>query len=156
MVATRVDLLKHNVQRVFEEAFNQGNLDVIDEVVPAGTRDHQNPEVTDFAAHLKAVVTALRTAFPDLRFDTVQLIGEGDWISLYSIMSGTHTGPLTPPVLPKDGPPVLPPTGKAIRVPHLYLMRFAEDGHDGDLYHLMDTFAMLGQLGVMPGGRHGA
>jgi len=152
MVTMRNDSLRQAVLRVFTESFNQGDLSAIDEVAGSGTLDHQHPDEANFTAHLKAVVTALRTAFPDLHFEIVQMIGEDEWVAIYSVMTGTHTGPLTPPVLPPGGPATLPPTGRSIRVPHMHMIRFDQDGQHGDLYHLMDTFAMLGQLGLLPGG----
>lgn len=150
MVVSQVERNKSTVRRIFEHAFNAGDLGVIDAGLSPRTRDHQHPDEPSFTEHLKAVVLALRTAFPDLHFEIVQLIGEDDWVALYSVMTGTHTGALRPPLVPPGGPPKVPPTGRAIRVPHMHLIRFGEDGHgnEGDLYHLMDTFALVNQLGL--------
>ena len=144
----RIERNKRAVTRVFTEAFNDGHLEVIDEIVGSLTLDHQHADEPDFVVHLKAVVTAFRTAFPDLHFELVQMVGEDDWVAVYSVMTGTHTGVLAAPLVPRVGPPVIPPTGKRIRVPHMHMIRMA--GQAGDLYHLMDTFAMLGQLGLLP------
>src|SRR3712207_114549 len=95
-----VEQHKHLVTRVFEEAFNEGRLDVIDEVVAIGAVDHQHPDEPSFADHLKHVVTAMRRAFPDLHFQVTQMIGEGEWIAAHSIMTGTNTGELSRPLLP--------------------------------------------------------
>lgn len=151
MSTTQNDLHKQAVRRVFTESFNQGDLSAIDAVAGSRTTDHQHPDETDFTAHLKSVVIALRTAFPDLHFEIVQMIGEDDWVALYSVMTGTHTGSLGAPLVPSGGPPVIPPTNRSIRVPHMHMIRFDPSG-SGDLYHLMDTFAMLGQLGLLPTG----
>ena len=144
-----IDTEKLLVRRVFEEAFNQGQLGIIDEVVAVGGVDHQHPDEPSFCEHLKDVVRALREAFPDLHFGITELIGEGEWVACHSFMTGTQTGPLRPPVLPPAGPPVLPPTGRAVRVPHMYMLRF-EQGKNTELWHVMDTMAMLGQLGLLP------
>jgi predicted ester cyclase len=145
---------KHAVTRVFNEAFNAGNLGVIDEVTAASSVDHQHPNEPSFAEHLKSVVTAMRTAFPDLHFEINTMIGEGEWVALRCVMTGTHNGPLRRPLLPADGPPVIPPTGKAIAVPHMHMIRF-QDGKQTELWHLMDSLALLSQLGLFPppGGR---
>jgi len=149
MVTTSLDPNKQAVARVFMEAFNQGKLAAIDDVVASTGLDHQHPNEPSFVDHLKEVVTALRTAFPDLHFEVTQIIGEGDWVSTYSLMTGTHTGTLGTPVIP-SGRPAIPATGRQIRVPHMHMIRL-ENGKGVELLHLMDTFAMLGQLGVLPG-----
>src|SRR3712207_2165292 len=106
--------VEHNkrlVARVFDEAFNQGRLEVIDETVADGAVDHQHPDEPSFREHLKQVVTAMRTAFPDLRFQIAEMIGEGEWVAVHPVMTGTNTGELRRPLmLPPDAPPALPPT----------------------------------------------
>jgi predicted ester cyclase len=73
-----------------------------------------------------------------------QVIVEGDWVALHSVMTGTHTGILSRPLAPRD----VPPTGKTIRVPHMHMIR-VENERGAEILHLMDTFAMLGQLGLL-------
>lgn len=143
-----IDQNKRAAQRVFEEAFNRGQLAVIDEVVAGDAIDYQHPDDLSFRAHLKQVVVAMRTAFPDLHFAITQLIGEGDWVALHSVMTGTHTGELRTPLLP-PGAPAVAPTGRSVRVVHMHMIRF-KHGHSSELLHLMDTMAMVGQLGLTP------
>ncbi len=140
-----IDSNKLAVTRVFEEAFNAGDLSVVDELILKAGLDHQHPGEPDFTDHLKSVITAMRRAFPDLHFEITRMIGEGDWVALHSIMTGTHTGPLTPPLAPRE----IPATGKAIRVPHMHMIRL-EAGNGAELLHLMDTFALMSQLGLLP------
>lgn len=149
MVVTAVSRNKSAVLRVFEEAFNAGNLAVIDEVVAASGVDHQHPNEPSFPEHLKSVIVAMRTAFPDLRFTISHIIGEGDWVATHSVMTGTNSGELRTPLLPPGGPPARPPTGRSIRVAHMHLIRM-ENGMCFELLHLMDTMALLGQLGLTP------
>jgi predicted ester cyclase len=137
--------------RVFEEAFNRGELDVIDETVGAAAIDHQHPDEPSFAEHLKQVVRAMRTAFPDLHFEITQIIGEGEWVACHSVMTGTNTGELRRPLLPPQAGDAMPPTGRPVRVVHMHMIRF-KDGRNTELLHLMDTMAMAGQLGLVPSG----
>ena len=146
-----VETNKRLVRRVFEEAFNRGELAVIDEAIAPNGVDHQHPSEPSFAQHLKDVVIAMRTAFPDLHFEVTEMIGEGDWVACYSVMTGTNTGALARPMLPPQGPPSLPATGRPVRVPHMHMIRF-QDGQSTELLHLMDTMAMVGQLGLVPAG----
>ena len=85
-----VETNKELVLRVFQEAFGAGDLRVIDEVVAMNGIDRQHPDEPSFAEHLKKVVVAMRTAFPDLRFDVTEIIGEDDWVACHSIMTGTN------------------------------------------------------------------
>lgn len=147
-----VEANKLLVRRTFEEAFNRGDLTIIDEVVASDGFDHQHPNEPSFAQHLKKVVIAMRTAFPDLHFEVTEIIGEGDWVACYSVMTGTNTGELRRPLmLPPQAPPSLPATGRSVRVPHMHMMRF-RDGKNAELLHLMDTLTMVGQLGLVPSG----
>ena len=145
-----VETNKRIVQRVFDEAFNQGRLAVVDETTDVRSRDHQHPNEPCFAEHLKEVVTAMRTAFPDLHFGIDRMIGEGEWVALHSTMTGTHSGPLARPLLPANGPPMVPATGRPIRVAHQHLLRF-QGGRNTELWHVRDTMTMMGQLGLLPG-----
>ncbi len=144
-----VEWNKRIVARVFEEAFNNGRLDVVDETVAEVGVDRQHSDEPSFPEHLKQVIIAMRTAFPDLHFDVSQMIGEGDWVAMHSVMTGTHTGELRQPLLPTGGPSTVPPTGRSVRVAHMHLIRL-DDGQGVELWHVMDSLAMLGQLGLLP------
>jgi predicted ester cyclase len=137
---------KRLVARVFAEALNQGHLHVIDEIVAAAAIDHQSPDEPSIREHLKHVVTSLRTAFPDLHFAITEMVGEGEWVAVHLVMTGTNTGELCGPgMLPPPAPPTLPPTGRAVRVAHMNMIRF-QDGRAIELWHVMDTMAMIAQL----------
>lgn len=142
-----VETNKRAVLRVLEDAFGRGDLSVIDETVAGSARDHQHPHEPSFPEHLKTVVTAMRTAFPDARFEMTEIIGEGDWVACHSVMTGTNLGQIRPPLSP--GGRVIQATGRTVRVPHMHMIRLV-DGKSVELLHLMDTMAMLGQLGVLP------
>jgi predicted ester cyclase len=144
-----VEQNKEAVRRTFEEGFNRGDLTVIDDGVGIGV-DHQHPDEASFVEHLKDVIRAMRTAFPDLHFEIDQIIAEGEWVSCHSFMTGTHNGELRAPLLPKDGPAVITPTGRSVKVAHMHMIRCV-DGKSVELWHVMDTLTMLGQLGLLPG-----
>jgi predicted ester cyclase len=144
-----VEQNKRAARRVFEEAFNRGELAAIDDTVTDGAIDHQHPDEPSFREHLKQVVVSMRTAFPDLHFAITEMIGEGEWVALHSVMTGTQTGELRPPLLPPGGPAMLPPTGRTVRVAHMHMIRFAH-GRSIELLHLMDSAAMTAQLRPTP------
>jgi steroid delta-isomerase-like uncharacterized protein len=134
--------LKAKTLEGFERMFNQGDLAYVDEALdPAGT-DYQEPLGTDFIAHLKEVVTVMREAFPDLRFEVHEVIAEGDIVATRSTMTGTHRGCFM------MGPlAALAPTGKQIAVPHMHFFRY-KDGRVVDLWHVWDMPRLMRQLGA--------
>ncbi len=85
---------KRLVSRAVAEVVNGGNLDAIDELYAPG-----------IAAAVLAWVAPFRESFPDVRMDTVALVGEGDTVVGQFRCSGTQTGPWRG----------RPPTGRAFR-----------------------------------------
>jgi steroid delta-isomerase-like uncharacterized protein len=135
--------LKARTLEGFDRMFNQGDLDYVDTALAPGAVDHQEPDGTDFAAHLKNVISTLRTAFPDLRFDAHELVCEGDTVACRSTMTGTHQGPLR--IGPMAG---LPINGTRIDVPHMHFFHYDSDGRLTDLWHVWNTLMLARQLGA--------
>jgi steroid delta-isomerase-like uncharacterized protein len=135
--------LKAQTLEGFERMFNRGDLAYADETVAPGAVDHQEPEGTDFVAHLKDVIVTLRVAFPDLRFDVHDVVCEGDVVACRSTMTGTHQGPLR--IGPMAG---LPVSGARVEVPHMHFFRYDADGRVTDLWHAWNTLALARQLGA--------
>jgi steroid delta-isomerase-like uncharacterized protein len=135
--------LKAQTLEGFERMFNRGDLAYADETVAPGAVDHQEPQGTDFVAHLKDVIVTLRVAFPDLRFDVHDIVCEGDVVACRSTMTGTHQGPLR--IGPMAG---LPVSGARIEVPHMHFFRYDADGRVTDLWHVWNTLALARQLGA--------
>jgi steroid delta-isomerase-like uncharacterized protein len=125
-------------RQFIERAFNEGNLTIVDEALAQDGIDHQEPLGTNFATHLKAVITMLRTAFPDLHFEIHAMLAEGELVAFRSTMTGTHRGPF-------QG---LLPTGKQISVAHMHFVRFV-NGKTSDLWHVWDMAGLMRQLGTV-------
>jgi len=132
------------VREIMERAMNNGDLSAIDDYFAPDGVDHQEPPGTDIIAHMKAIVTGLRIAFPDLHFEVYEMVEEGDWVAFRATMTGTQRGPLN--VGPGRG---VPPTNRKVSVSHLYLSRMI-DGKTTEFWHTWDTLGMLRQLGVIP------
>jgi predicted ester cyclase len=85
---------KRLVARAVAEVINGGNLAAVDELFGPG-----------IAAAARAWVEPFRTAFPDVRMDTVALVGEADTVVGHFRCSGTQAGPWMG----------RPPTGRSFR-----------------------------------------
>lgn len=98
------------------------------------------------------MVGGLNAGFPDLKFEVQQVTVNGNQATVKAKVSGTNTGTLS---LPMPGMPPIPPSGKKVSVPDVYVVTVEGDkvSHmrvdspaDGGIP------AMLAQLGVkMPG-----
>ena len=66
-----------------------------------------------------SILGALKTAFPDLKFDIQNVTAKGNQATVQAIWSGTNKGPLN---LPMPGMQSIPPTGKGVSVKDTYIV----------------------------------
>jgi predicted ester cyclase len=133
-----VEANKATFQRFFEEVANKGHLAIIDELFDANAIYHlPGSEPLHGPEGVKGVVTAFRTAFPDLHVKIEQLIGEGDTIVARVSPSGTNTGELMGQA----------PTGKQATWSVVHVCRFA-DGRIAEDRITFDQLSFLQQLGL--------
>ena len=113
--ATTEDENEALVRRYIEEAWNQGNVAVLDEVW-AERPDLQAP-VTQLATRddYKARILKFRRAFPDLRAEVRFVLTEDDAVVIGVERSGTHQGEF-------DG---VPPTGRTAVWTGIEMLRIA-------------------------------
>jgi steroid delta-isomerase-like uncharacterized protein len=133
--------LKANSRRTLEEVWNEGKLDVIDELTAPGFRQHDasQPFPIDSPDDFKKLVAAYREAFPDVRFTVEEQVEEGDTVVTRWSAIGTQQGPFVG----------IPPTGKQASVTGMTLTRFV-DGKAVESFSNWDQLALLQQLGVVP------
>lgn len=83
------------VRRWSEELFNQGHLEVADEIVAPTYRRHDpgDPFVVEGPENLKRLVNMLRAHVPDLHISVEDVIAEGDKVvTRYTGANGTLSG----------------------------------------------------------------
>jgi steroid delta-isomerase-like uncharacterized protein len=127
-------------QRLYEQVWNQGNLDVIDELTANDFISHLSPD-DEFTGPegMKQFVSTMREAFPDVEFTIEDQITEGDRVVTRWTASATHRGEY-------NG---LLPTGKQVEVPGITIMRVADDKFvEG--WTNWGVYSLLEQLGVIP------
>ena len=71
------------VHRWFEEVWNNGNLDAVDELMAPDAAMHGLGDGAGVSGSeaFKAFATRLRAAFPDMRITVVDTVEEGDMIA---------------------------------------------------------------------------
>ena len=126
--------------RIFEEAFNQGNLAVVDELLTSNPLAHSAfGGAPNGSESLKGLIALYRTAFPDLHCTVEDEVHEGDKFAAHWMMRGTHEGMFIGN----------PPTGKQMQVQGIIFARFAEE-MIVEYRMLIDQFGLLQQLGIIP------
>ena len=127
------------VRRAIDEIYNQGKLDVVDELVSGDFVVHASSEDIHGPEALKQYVASLREAFPDLRLTIDDQIAEDDRVVTRWIARGTHLGTF-------QG---IPPTGKQGSMTGTDIDRFV-DGKAVECWTNTDELGLLQQLGVIP------
>ena len=132
---------KAQYRRTFEEAFNRGNLAIVDDLVAPDFLNHEVPPGMNNRGpdSTRQVITMLRAAFPDLHVTIKELVAEGDTVAGRVTMSGTHLGPF-------QG---IPPTGRTFQQDQMHFVRF-RDGKGIEHRAVRDDLGMMRQLGVIP------
>ena len=125
------------VQQFVDEFWNSGNLDAADDLMTRDAVIHE--PVAGTPADLKAVATAIRTAFPDWNSTVEEMFVDGDRVVERWTGRGTHEGAF-------QG---IPPTGKQVAVPGVVFYRIA-DGKIAEFRGQFDRLSLMQQLGVIP------
>src|SRR5918995_7331711 len=132
---------KSVVRRLIEEVYNEGNLDVVDELVAADIFGHAAvPEHQHGIDGFKHVMEWVRQFSSDVHYDIDDIISEGEKGVVRMTQSGTHTG----------GVRGIPPTGKRFSVDYVHWFRL-EDAKVAELWAVRDDLTRLEQLGLTPG-----
>ena len=85
---------KAMARRVMEEAWSQGKLEVVDELISADCRLHDPvfPSLGPGTENLKGHISMCRSAFPDLRFTIDDVIAERNEVVIHWTGHCTHRG----------------------------------------------------------------
>src|SRR5215208_1727526 len=134
---------KARFRRYLEEAWNQSNLEVIDEIFdryishqPDGSVLERGPE------DVKRFVGEFRSAFPDLRLSSEEQIAQGDKVVSHGTIRGTHHREFRG----------MAPTGKEMAIKGMAIFRFSSEGKVVESWDSYDFFELeVGLLGVVEG-----
>ena len=123
-------------RRYLEEAWNQSNLEVIDEIFdryishqPDGSVLERGPE------DVKCFVGEFRSAFPDLRISSEEQIAEGDKVVSHGTIRGTHQGEFRG----------MAPTGQETEIKGMAIFRFSSEGKVVESWDSYDQVSLMRQ-----------
>jgi steroid delta-isomerase-like uncharacterized protein len=127
-------------RQIIEEVFNDGRLDLVDEIVTANFIGHDPalPQETSGPAGLKELVAGYRDAFPDIKITIDDQIAEGDRVVTRWTARGTHKGDLWG----------IGATGKEATITGTTTDKI-ENGHLVESWSNWDTMGLMQQLGVI-------
>lgn len=125
--------------RWYEEVFNAGKLELIDELFTPGFVDHDPSNPLPGLEGVRQLVSMYRGAFPDLHLTIEDEITAGDKIVTRFTGRGTHKGSLMG----------IPPTGKRVTITAIDILRF-ENGRIAEHWGNQDLLGMMQQIGVIP------
>jgi steroid delta-isomerase-like uncharacterized protein len=131
------------MQLLYDKVMNDHDIDAADELITVDRPDNDPtfpPEFTTGRAGFKKLMRMLIAAFPDLRFKTELMVADGDTVAAFAKVSGTHRGEFMG----------IPATGASFTVNNADFCRFTDDGLICEHWGLIDTAAMMRQLGVSP------
>jgi serine phosphatase RsbU (regulator of sigma subunit) len=127
---------KASFRRYLEEAWNQSNLEVVDETFdryvshqPDGSVLERGPE------DVKHFVGEFRSAFPDLRLISEEQIAEGDKVVSHGTIRGTHQGEFRG----------MAPTGQETEIKGMAIFRFSSEGKVVESWDSYDQLSLMRQ-----------
>jgi steroid delta-isomerase-like uncharacterized protein len=124
------------------DLLNAGDVDGFGDLLADDFVEHEDlpgsPRTKD---GVKAFFRMYIAAFPDLQVAAEDVLTSGDKVVARVRGTGTHQGELMG----------MPPTGKAIDVTFIDIIRFGDDGLAHEHWGVFDTMTMMQQLGAVPG-----
>lgn len=134
---------KQLVKRIFDEAWNKGQVNVVDELLSPDSNNH-DPYMQMFGtgpSALKNMIQTYRKAFSDLRVTVDQQLVEGEFVVTRWSTTGTNDGELIGN----------PPTNKKGGVSGISIHR-VRNGKIVESWNQWDMLGMFQQLGIQPQG----
>lgn len=129
------------IQRYYGEVWNQGKLDVLDELLDKQYLNH-TPSVPNPPAGpggLKPIVAAIRRAFPDLHYEIKDIVVNDSMAVARVVLTGTQLDSLFN----------LPPTGRKIIVNQMNIEK-VRNGKIVEHWRVTDELTLMKQLGFVP------
>lgn len=130
------------IRRWIEEAWNQGRVELADELYAADftARDADDPgRILRGPEDIKHYVRSLRAAFPDIHFTIDHLFAEGDKVVGAFTIRGTHLGMLGD----------IPPTGRAVEFQAVDIWRLRDGRIVERCIASIDRLGLYEQLGAV-------
>jgi predicted ester cyclase len=140
-MASQNERMRAVLDRYYDEIWNQGRLEVCDELIAPDYLNHSAPlpDLPRGPEGLKQTVAAVRRAFPDVHYTIEDMVLGEEKAALRVTMRGTHGGEFLS----------IAPTGRAIEVQELQIEHL-RGGQIVAHWHQIDDLRLQRQLGLLP------
>jgi predicted ester cyclase len=129
------------MRRIYAEIFDQGQLELIEQLMAPDAVNHTAPEGFQHGTDpVRGLVSMLRTAFPDCATVIEETLPVDDTVVMRNWFEGTHLGEFRGHR----------PTGRRFRFRQIHWMRFGSDGRVVEHWGVRDDITHLQQLGLIP------
>jgi steroid delta-isomerase-like uncharacterized protein len=129
------------IKRMYE-LISAGDIDGFGDLVADDFVEHQETLGLEASKDgVKQLFRMYKGAFPDLRLDAQDVLVSGDKAVARVRGTGTHEGSFMG----------MPPTGKSVDVQLIDIIRFGDDGLAHEHWGVVDSLAMMQQLGAIAG-----
>jgi steroid delta-isomerase-like uncharacterized protein len=127
------------MRRVYEEVFSGGDFSAADELMTDDFVEHEDlpPGIPPGREAPQALVSMMRSAFPDFRATVEEMLEDGDKVITRARFSGTHEGEFMG----------IPATGRTFDIAVIDIVAF-RDGKVAEHWGVMDMAALMQQLGI--------
>jgi predicted ester cyclase len=139
--STNIEESKALICRWFEEVWNNGREELIDQMRAPDTRATglgEGTQESQGAEPFRAFYANLRGTFPDLHVTIEDIVAEGDRVCVRLSLEGTHMGDA-----------LAPATGRKVKFAGLVMARVA-GGRIAEAWNNLDQLGMLKQIGALP------
>ncbi len=134
--------LKAKARRIYEEVYNKGNLDAVDEIFDASYVRHQSPmQKVEGVEAYKAFISETLAAYTNFEMVVEDILADGNKTIAKLMLTGKNTGRI--PTLKT------PPTGREIAMPSCVVSTW-ENGKIVEETAYNDYLGLTYQFGVMP------
>jgi steroid delta-isomerase-like uncharacterized protein len=130
------------VRRWFEEVWNQGREETIDELLAVNGVGHglgDTDVTTRGPAGFKPFLRNLRGGLPDIHMTLEDIMAEGDKVTVRITVDGTHKG----------GQLGVAPSGRRVHIEGIVVVRIA-NGQIVEGWNSWDQLGLLRQIGALP------
>jgi steroid delta-isomerase-like uncharacterized protein len=129
------DLVRH----LFSDAMNGRDLSHVDRVIAPGFINHGFGKTAHGPEGFKEIIRQFTEAFPDMKIQLEEVIGEDQKVVTRGVWTGTHRSNFMG----------IPATGKHVSTEYIDIWR-VEDGMCVENWVQMDIPGLMQQLGTMP------
>jgi steroid delta-isomerase-like uncharacterized protein len=124
------------------ELISAGDIDGLGEHLADDFVEHEEtPGLEPSKEGVKQLFHMYKAAFPDLRMEAQDILASGDKVVARVRATGTHQGEFLG----------MPASGKRVDVQLIDIIRFGDDGLAHEHWGVVDSLALMQQLGAVPG-----